>query len=143
MHRPTWHDGAMGLTEFITARLDEDQYLAQGFAFTHQAEWDAEMLGRLWWYGDGNAPKFRSADDPVIRHVARHDAARALREVAAMRVIVAALMPPDEATAAAWSNEEHAAHELYGSLILKPLAAIWSDHADYDPAWALAVTTAH
>lgn len=54
-----------------------------------------------------------------------------VRDVAAKREILAALAPPDEVTAEAWSNEEHVAHEVYGALVLKRLAFIWGNHPDH------------
>jgi len=125
------------LAEFIAARLNEDQYLVSGFAFTGDTEWDAEMLGRLFWYGDGSAPKSRPADDPVIRHLARHDAARVLREIEAGRMILAryedtlARQEDDNYPAGVAQNQ---ARE-YEDFVLPNLAAAWNNHPDYRPEW--------
>jgi len=129
----------MDLAEFVAARLDEDQYLVSGFAFTGDTKWDAEMLGRLFWYGDGSAPKFRPADDPVIRHLARHDAARVLREVAAKRAILAAyeavLADCHSAGVPARRPRKYGEYDGLHKAVAE-LAAVYSDHPDYQQEWA-------
>jgi hypothetical protein len=119
---------------FLAARLAEDYYLAHKFAFTHDADWDAEMLGRLWWYGSGDAPQPRSASDPIIQHVARHDPARVLREVAAGRRMISEYerwqkeaLATDDPGAALFALGWH------GAILAK--AAVYSDHPDYQQEW--------
>jgi Family of unknown function (DUF6221) len=57
------------------------------------------------------------------RHIARNDPARALRRCAALREIVSC--------AALFTGAPHAARARILDAILRPLAAIWSDHPDY------------
>src|SRR5260221_12544660 len=70
----------MDLAKFLTARLDEDQWVAEGAARTddgHQGAWYPAMF----------APG--GFDARVDDHIARHDPGRMLRAVAAKRKILA------------------------------------------------------
>jgi hypothetical protein len=101
----------MDLTGFLTARLNEVEAAAR--ATVEPRTWHGEHLalhGRL-----------LAADEA---HIKRHDPARVLREVEAHRKILAeyADMPfRDEAIGLRFA--------------VGALAAIWSDHPDFDPAW--------
>jgi len=69
-------------------------------------------------------------------HIARHDPARVLAEVAARRQMVANLRTAIDHT---WQFGEEA-RDVVTSLavrMLQQLAALDADHRDYDPAWAL------
>ncbi len=96
---------------FLGARLDEDEAIARA---------------TMRWSGPPWAEVGREERIPERAHIARHDPARVLREVAAKRAIWAACISADgdrgpsndlEAQALAW-------------LILQ-LAAVYSDHPDY------------
>lgn len=102
----------MDLTEFLAARLDEDEAAAEA-ATGH------EWVSALRWAMDGAT---RIAEADAVRtaaHVARHDPARTLREVEAGRKFLA------------W----HAGDRAYLNVILAK-AAVYRDHPDYDPLWA-------
>jgi hypothetical protein len=127
------------LVAFITARLDEDE--ATALDALHP---DAVSPG-VWMtehHGD-DPPTCHIAEDraghywsvahdvfvPNAEHIARHDPARVLREVAAKRRILAA--------AAEYSPElEHGDNgEWAFDLVVRELAAAWSDHPDYRAEW--------
>jgi hypothetical protein len=78
------------LAAFIAARLDEDEAEARVLG---GSEWDAQHFRDGDWAirGTGMGPRaIADAWKPeTARHVARHDPARVLREVAAKRAMVA------------------------------------------------------
>lgn len=141
----------MKIEDFLNARLDEDEDAAQD-----AAGWDLSGSVRdagLWCrdgvnsvidssrrrvvHGDGQAPQ-----DAHAEHIARHDPARVLREVAAKRAIIEAA---DEATGLDISvdidrgvGRRNMDEDPYvGDLILRALAVVYSDHPDYRIEWAL------
>lgn len=106
---------------FVQARLadDEDEAIAT-------ADADAEFWADV--SGDGT-------------HFARHDPARVLRQVAALRGVLAEILRYEETADGEWGDGHTAAQiaagecedtsgagELNG---VRALAAIWSDHPDY------------
>jgi hypothetical protein len=132
------------LAAFLAARLDEDEAAAKAAALV-----DAHYGGRSSWaacFGmvtdaaDPDwavvdvAPHFFSADrDPVNAHIARHDPARVLREVEAKRAILARC----EYVRAAFRDPASGLWQrTHADANLRHLAAVYSDHPDYDPAWA-------
>jgi len=114
---------------FLAARLDEDEGTAKAAELRFPGPWDRAVAP------DSPLPSavslYDSRDESfgVIRgsyaadHIARHDPARVLREVAFKRAILG-----QYATAAGWSSDNW-------PLSLRLLAAIWSDHSDYDREW--------
>jgi uncharacterized protein DUF6221 len=119
------------LTAFVTARLDEDEAAAKA------------------WLPFGN-PDAAQRD-----HIARHDPARALREVASLRALAGMHHRPSQAqvdhyvyTEAAkfcsfcgpgdsWEAREHPDwFDEWPCHHMRLIAAIWSDHPDYRPEWA-------
>lgn len=130
--------GDMDIGEFLQARLDEDEQQALDAAGwdtlgveRDSGMWHREGLNsvvdssrRLIVYGDGPAPAGAQAD-----HLACHDPARVLREVAAKRKIIAeaehAILHLD------WSAG------LFAETVLGALATAYLEHPDYDPRWAL------
>jgi hypothetical protein len=117
------------LVAFLNARLDEDETAARAAA------------RGPWMSGTGT--------DAVAEHVARHDPARVLREVAVKRAIVEFYVEPPNGfrtgNAEAISDAEGERGRAPGLLtvieaIALDLAAVWSDHPDYDPAWKAAAT---
>ena len=120
----------MDLTEFLAARLDEDE----------RAALDA---GSGAWYDHLDESNLSEWD---IKHAARHDPARVLRDVEAGRKILADLPAyskqrrdlrdhvylPENA-------DYHSGHadgtDDAAYYVLRWLAAVWSDHPDYDEAW--------
>jgi hypothetical protein len=115
----------MTLTEFLTARLDEEQIAAD--MFSSDPDWDAAMLATLYRPTASNL-------DPVIIHASRYDPARVLREVKAKRKILAEYAP------VAKNDGEHEPEYAYGwaeglGMAVRALATVYSDHPDYDSAW--------
>lgn len=165
------------LIDFLEARLKEDQDAAELMAKYYPPPWDVYDRGWMarvygdepfWevtrleqgsWIENGSPPL-----GSIIEHVARHDPARVLREVAAKRAILAAYRPPNEQAHPGpctesiehdpegkdWDDdsshgpcERHveAMHARRGQPhasehILKYLATTWSDHPDYRKEWA-------
>ncbi len=117
----------MDLTGFLTARLDEDEH----WAHMAEAGWPPENA--LAASADPEHYPLMATDITPSKatFIRRHGPARVLREVEAKRKILAecdllakvGIAYPDEA------GPNSAA------LILRALAAIYSDHPDYDPAW--------
>lgn len=134
---------------FVRARLDEDEAAAEA------------ATGAEWHWTDPGLPKAKSAlvDDAgqyvVLAahadsypsttdadHIARHDPARVLAQVAAMRAIVD--LAEDATGLDALVDDERrigprdfASEPYVGDKMLRHLAAIWRDHPDYDPAWTV------
>jgi hypothetical protein len=71
--------------------------------------------------------------DELCAHIARHDPARVLREVAAKRAILARY----EERPANLGDSLQQGQECMGLLYaMEALAAVYSDHPDYDPEWS-------
>ena len=130
------------LIAFLNARLDEDEAAAKGAA------------GDVWEYRDTwvwcgpfeVADIFGGADmEEIGGHIARHDPARVLREVAAKRAIVATVSAYEAKIDGEWGCC-HSATGIAGGYCpeirpddiraLRELAAVWSDHPDYRQEWA-------
>jgi hypothetical protein len=123
----------MGLPEFFAARLDEDEAAARGAASI--APWSvsdtnddgtrnvepAEAPDGL---RHGNVAEHIAGAD--ARHIARHDPARVLREVAAKRAILAAY----ESQRAAQFNNPAVVDELRD--VVQTLASVYPG---YRPEW--------
>jgi len=116
------------LVAFLNARLDEDEAAARAAASGP-------------WMSDTGV-------DAVAKHIARHDPARVLREVAAKRAIVEFYIEPPNGIRTG-NIEVLSAERESGSAprvltvieaIALDLAAVWSDHPDYNPAWGAAAT---
>lgn len=115
----------MGITEFVTARLDEDEAEAKAAAArvgtdTWQLEEsdDGRDVISMGSYGFG-------AHAALGGHIALHDPARVLREVEAKRAILAAYLN-ERQNGFAGSGYCEGLEEA-----VKIIAAIWSDHEDY------------
>lgn len=133
------------VAEFLKARLDEDEAMAQAANGPRWAPGDGNISegglyavdqdGDGWtiaWFELGTAneaadggrqlprwPKMERHAHSNSVHAARHDPDRVLREVAAKRVIM------DQA-------EEASA---LGDLILRALASAYADHKDFQSEW--------
>jgi hypothetical protein len=144
------------LTEFLNARLDEDEAAAQNrtcihcgartvplrsvigiTGYTHDS-WDPETETRSGWEG-GRCRNRLTGAEPV------QDPARALREVAAKRAIIATVFAYEAKIDGEWACCHSAKEIAIGQCpetrpdditALRELAAIWSDHPDYQDGWA-------
>jgi hypothetical protein len=129
------------LAAFINARLDEDEAAAKAaqdecvgtFAADGDTEWHAGdeqvftephgipvVIGRYGYLGAAGS------------HIARHDPARALREVQAMRIVVADLT--------ILAGMSLGLGPEYARRLLRVIAGIWEDHPDYRTWLPVAVT---
>jgi hypothetical protein len=120
---------ALGLTD-----SDKPFHVSVGGAWD-----DTEPTG--WRYDVATVP----SDHDAARHIARHDPARVLREVEAMRRIVE-MHPPQPTSDGAPECRECSWYEAYEGFndhsepwpcpTLRTLATIWADHEDYRAGWA-------
>jgi hypothetical protein len=132
----------MDLVGFLEARLAEDETAARAVP-EQQREWVTEPIF------DVPKPQFSACDGHVLIygedlsvhavHSARHDPARALREVEAKRAILA-----DHIACEEWNEEARQSRdgEREICVTLRALAAVFSDHPDYREEWG-AVSTEH
>ncbi len=130
------------LTAFLTARLDEDEAAALDAARDECAEWRPTYPNPGLYAGttditDEHLTVIARVGTPVATHVARHDPARVLREVAAKRSLV------EDHTGQCCVNDTNCG-EIAGYFdsesgdpcpVLLILAAIWGDHPDYREEW--------
>lgn len=120
----------MTIVEFLKARLAEDEAVARAI--------DDKQLDSGWstnynQFGLANTPPGwyitphigLAYEEEGARHIVRHDPARVLREVAAKRAIISDL----------WSEGTLRYAEDTGEA-LRALAAVYSDHPDFDLEWA-------
>jgi len=126
------------LAAFITARLDEDEAMAK-LAAREGGTWTQDdperrpgaisSAGGQVVYDEGAPDEYQAA------HIARHDPARVLREVAAKRAMVADHGPSEVAPDACRRCKGGMA---FPCRTIRHLAAAWSDHPDYRAGWATA-----
>jgi hypothetical protein len=102
---------------FLNARLDEDEAIARAAVSFDYGVSD--------WCDDG---------DPVNAHIARHDPARVLRDIAAKREILRRATFGGKLPRIAPTPT--LAVEVLDRVVAL-LAQAYSDHPDYDPAWAV------
>ena len=145
------------LLAFLGARLDETEALAKAAT---PGPWKSWIEGRDHRAGDsfiqtagdrdltlnftpgdygGKIPEWEADQD----HIARHDPARVLREVAAMRELTAVALETAAMIDGEWGDGHEAAEiaggqcQDYGEeaaiAILGPLAAIWGDKQEVAP----------
>lgn len=104
------------LIAFVAARLDEDEAIAEAAARTddgHHGRWLAVHFGPC------------GFDARVDDHIARHDPARALREITADRALIAEYLE--------FNGEYDWQAGLRRAIMCRAMA--WSDHPDYLPGW--------
>jgi hypothetical protein len=126
----------MSLVEFLRARLDEDELDAQAaYDGDGYREWDIPCTGVVQVAG-GDLDGLVVAPRNAAIHIASHDPARVLADVAAKRAIVdlceAGIDPETPATPGT-----RAAYRA----ILGYMAAPHDTRPDYDPAWQPAEVT--
>ncbi|WP_063017172.1 MULTISPECIES: DUF6221 family protein [Nocardia] len=122
----------MTIVEFIEARLAEDERIAQ----------ESDAGDGEWVYSEQWDRVSTSQEDLYTlyhaEHIARHDPARVLRQVAALRGVVDNLrtIPGLRAALEAEFGSEDTAEEIRAAgPDLRGIAAIWSDHPDFRPEW--------
>jgi hypothetical protein len=127
------------LTAFVKARLDEDEAIAQAAASEAGPDWTWDRETRDGYLrtpgGTIMADALNVEDEQFRPHVARHDPARVLREVAAKRKRLAAYTA---ARAAADRYDDQYMAGVASGLAdaIKDDASAWNDHPDYDQKWS-------
>jgi hypothetical protein len=122
------------LTEFLLARIAEDEELARGAHYDGQRWYsEEEFVGRYPDCCDCGCEVMMGANRKIeAAHVANWDPARVLAECAAKRAIVA-LHRPDDLESSDRGMYFYA--EGAGDAV-KALAAVYKDHPDYQSEWA-------
>jgi hypothetical protein len=141
-----------GITEFLNARLDEDEATARYsgpalIAWLTFRDGDGQMLyttpaasdagDQGIWAADG-----RELPEPASARVV-YDPARILREVEAKRAILAEHQPVVAGLQSVTGEGCRTCDETGVGVVspgwpcatVRALASVFSDHADYDPAW--------
>ena len=132
-----------GIAEFVNARLSEYEAMAREAASDDQAQWVATDLEPAVYVADSNMPVAVGPwggpmDKADADHIVRHDPFRVLREIEAGRRLLASLKRAQEDFDKTLPGDYH----RHGAVLAawtqaaRQRAAIWSDHPDYDPAWA-------
>lgn len=147
----------MTLTEFYLARLDEREQVALRWAEDRRV-WQV-VGGRNLQYDNGSRQQVTAIDvtnrpclwyeqiyvkgdlDGGSEHIALHDPAWALADVAAKRALV-----DNHESALAWSQDPNCPPDqrdtyrwIAGGLYdaIRHLVAAYSGHPDFDPSWAM------
>lgn len=133
---------------FIAARLDEDEKLARATAgdLTYRVE-----DGLRWIYDAGRSAAAIIMDgrgeevlhqeglgyplETQAEHIARHDPARVLRDVAAKLRIVGRHGAYEGRCVVCCTGDDEGWH-VWPCGTIRDLASVWADHPDFDPAWA-------
>lgn len=128
---------------FIEAQLDEDERVACAATSGPWTDcgtqpYGVEQLG-------GDQPRYvaqiETGDDREAadaEHIARHDPARGLREVEAIRRVLTQYRTVCDEVREPHSTDHYAharSRQYQLQQVLLVLAAVWADHGDYDPAW--------
>ncbi|MBM4549356.1 hypothetical protein GS445_06580 [Rhodococcus hoagii] len=132
------------IVEFLRARLDEDEQTATAAVaatFGGCPTWTSkdDGTGRQthgYAMADHTAICGHDGDDvllPVADHIARHDPARVLREVEAKRRVINGWSDPFGNLNA----EQADAARVEKARVLHSLAAVYSDHPEYQQEWAI------
>jgi hypothetical protein len=120
----------MTLVEFLEARLAEDELTAKA-AIDGTADWHALYTYRDVKDSDGHYVVLADNRYPTVgqaAHIARHSPARVLRQCEAARAVIAEFLHLDALGDIAGRSATEAS--------LRQLAYAYSDHVDFDQAWA-------
>lgn len=166
------------IVAFLNARLDEDEHTAKSAAqpqilildavpagpsrYWKATGYDAAIQAELGQFATPPTDEFEVSDEsgvilahvlpwePTAQHVARHDPARVLREVAAKRRVLERHCRDDEPYRPRLPSEPYTwpcigcgSEVDYGWNVadindcpeLRDMASVYSEHPDYDPAW--------
>jgi len=121
------------ITEFLYARLDEDEATAQA---ARGATWVASQRDGVVDLDDTHGHQIAGGDGGLAwsdaEFMAHHDPARALREIAAKRFLI-------DQWADRYSTNPHIVgyEEADAADVLHTLASVYADHPDYCREWGL------
>lgn len=126
----------MNIIEFIRARLVDDEQIARDASERLAADWTRGLYedypGQYRSTVESDYDEFAQVyDEDAAEHIARHDPARTLRDVKALRGILESI----EALDAALSGGEHHGLTSYTYGALEDLARVWREHPDHG-RWA-------
>lgn len=142
------------LVEFLLARLAEEEAVAWDACRTPGRRWVREAIGHV---NDENGDIVVFSDGTTSReqadHIARQDPARVLRQVEAMRAVVALHVPKvgdhlprqpicAECGGSTWKPESADRLAPFPWVMpwpcptLRLIASIWAGHRDYRQEWA-------
>ncbi len=133
------------LVRFVAERLNADEWVAREAA--DAKGWLLVQLGPEWVARGGSVEDLETGSTVVhdegmpthaqAEHIARHDPARVLRDVASKRRIltevVAQIDGMDQQIISEWGSSQDEPDESH--LLLKLLAAPYDSHPGYDEAW--------
>lgn len=137
----------MNIVEFLKARLAEDESDARAAADVDGARWNAadpfsgNDFDRV--EGSGDTTVGYDMHSGTCPHVARHDPARVLREIASKRAIIAKLEASDAGYGGGgsvdWSELPDARAGANYALwdALRALCTAYSDHPDFNADWSI------
>lgn len=135
----------MTLTEFLLARIAEDEALAEdtlGAYARHSSSWGTPSTGVVD-LGDPDVDGLIPfGDGPVAEHVAHWDPARVLAECEAKRAIIALhdewpvlIESEPEVLTTRREYVRRFGAEPMTTPMLRAMASVYADHPDYDPTW--------
>ena len=118
----------MTITEFLEARIAEDEALAEAASVSMHGQRHTES----WDYSSYVLGCERDATEAQDKFITEWWPARVLAECAAKRAIIAACLSlgKKKFDDNLWNIDEH-------DEILEAIAAVYKDHADYREDWAL------
>lgn len=124
------------LVQFLNDRLAEDEAAATEAG---SDEWSSDDA--VWMLMDSKGEAVvhnegKPTEEQAI-HMARHDPARVLREVAAKRALLQRYASAARSAEVAYANDSdvYFAEGLEQSIGI--MAAAYSDHSEYDPEWTV------
>jgi Family of unknown function (DUF6221) len=132
----------MDIAEFIRARLDEDEAAARAAAGRAPGPWVGAFKQVTSEPSSAEISIVATTEwSDTSHHIERWEPARALREVAAKRAILAIHEPlpsvygEPPVCGACWPQPRPGTHPLWPCSTVRPLAAVYSDHPDYRAEW--------
>ena len=127
------------LVDYLLARLDEEEDAAKRAGFGWGADWAAEdRFTDGYEYAvivaQGSIDAVTSEDGDVVRHIAIHDPARVLAEIAAKRAV---LDHAERRCSDAATSGDPSACLIAGGVLeaVERLAQVYAGRDDFDPAW--------
>ncbi|MFC5183523.1 DUF6221 family protein [Actinomadura harenae] len=140
------------LVEFLRARIAKDEQIARAGS---GAAWRPSPPGSISLDGPAGAsaadraadgagaapgrPGFvaQAENESYAEHIARHDPARALRDVAAKRLVLDEYVKAEWLLSSGHRGEAAEAAQAVRLTTLRALASTYSDHPAYRPEWSV------